>query len=247
MAVLGEQRVAGFDAVKLKATDTRALLAWLKKHGYDSRPALETWLDRYVKDGWVITAFKIARAPGMTGPNVSTKALRMTFTTDQPFYPYREPEDMRSPGAHHSRFLRVFVLAKEKVEGTKAGTWSGSTPWAGPIVEQLSDPVFVRLKLSPPAWPGTPWLTVFEDSSSPRPGDADLFFRTAADPSIVKRPPIVRTVHGPASTIPMPRASGMPPEGEVTFAVGLIAGLAAVGMLGLFLLFCRNGRADAGD
>lgn len=250
VAVLGEQRVAGFDAVKLKATDTRALLTWLKKHGYDSRPALETWLDRYVKDGWVITAFKIARAPGMTGPNVSTKALRMTFKTDQPFYPYREPEDMRSPGAHPGRFLRVFVLATEKVEGSlgKTGSaWPGNTVWADTFPRPPEE-LMTRLDLMGPPLPGGLKLTVFEDASSPRPGEEELFFRTAGDPSIVKRPPIVHTVHGSAPTMPMPGGgAGMPPPGEVSFAVGLIAGLVTVGMLGLFLLFCRNGQADAGD
>ena len=49
--------VAGYDAVVLKATDAQALRDWLEKHGYDARPAVTTWLEPYIKDGWIITAF----------------------------------------------------------------------------------------------------------------------------------------------------------------------------------------------
>ncbi|MFO0929446.1 MAG: DUF2330 domain-containing protein [Gemmataceae bacterium] len=53
----------------------------------------------------VITAFKIAKPAGSGATTVSTKPLRMTFQTDGPFYPYREPEDMRTPGAYPDRYL----------------------------------------------------------------------------------------------------------------------------------------------
>src|SRR5262249_441698 len=64
---LGRQTAAGMDAAMLKATETKALQDWLKKHGYSTRQALDSWLDRYVKDGWVITAFKFTREPAAPG------------------------------------------------------------------------------------------------------------------------------------------------------------------------------------
>jgi hypothetical protein len=61
VTVLDRQRVAGYDAVVLKATDAEALRAWLEQHGYEARPALKAWLEPYVKAGWVLTAFQIAK------------------------------------------------------------------------------------------------------------------------------------------------------------------------------------------
>src|SRR5262249_6523781 len=135
VVVLGRERVAGLDAAILKATETKALQGWLKKHGYSTRPALDSWLERYVKDGWIITAFKIAnKEPGGTG--VSTKALKMTFHTNRPFYPYREPEDMRAAKAGVARQLRVFLVSDVRMEGVlgaHGGAWPGRAVWANAL------------------------------------------------------------------------------------------------------------------
>src|SRR5262245_51427985 len=72
--VLGRQRVGNFDATFLKADDTKALAGWLGKHGYDSTPALEKWLEPYVKRAWVVTAFQIVK-PEQADPRLSTKAV----------------------------------------------------------------------------------------------------------------------------------------------------------------------------
>src|SRR5262245_25321896 len=134
--VFAEQRVAGFDAAVLKANDAKALNAWLDKHGYASRPELTAWLDVYVKAGWYLTAFKIARKPDGS-PDVSTAAVRMTFQTDRPFFPYREPADQRAgakalPGP---RLLRVFFLGDARVEARLGGAKE-----AGPARSVWSNP-----------------------------------------------------------------------------------------------------------
>src|SRR5262249_24938181 len=88
--VLDEQRVAGYDAVVLDASNADALVTWLKEHGYEFSAALKDWADYYIKKGWKITAFKIAR-DATEKPGVGTSAVRMSFKTDKPFFPYREP------------------------------------------------------------------------------------------------------------------------------------------------------------
>lgn len=247
VTVLGAEVVAGLDAVKLKATDTQALLDWLKKHGYASRPELEAWLDRYVKDGWVITAFKIAKSPGSTAAAVSTQALRLTFQTDKPLYPYREPEDMRAPGAHPPRFLRVFVLSSEKMEaglGEKLAARPANLVWAAPIAAHQAEELNTRLKITDPRIPATPWLTVFEDGNSPRLGEEELYFQGTPDTTVVERPPIVHHALPGGRTGSAP--PGLPPPGELT-SMALIAGAAAAVVLLLLLLWFLSRQVSDGS
>ncbi|HTJ84197.1 MAG TPA: DUF2330 domain-containing protein, partial [Polyangiaceae bacterium] len=97
--VLGEQRVAGYDAVILAADDAEALATWLESHGYAKGTALTEWLAPYVASHWVLTAFKIADPNGESGKSdahaVGTPAVHMTFAAERAFYPYREPKDQR--------------------------------------------------------------------------------------------------------------------------------------------------------
>lgn len=180
--VLDAKRIGGYDAVVLEADDSSALAKWLKDHGYDARPALKEWLQAYVDAHWKITAFKIAAGE----PTVQTDAIRMTFTTDKPMYPYREPKDQREnlpPEAQFgSRMLRVFFLSNERVGATVGtGPFFGNATWSGPVKAPLKLPFSA---------PDKPWLTVFEDQSFPRPGTDELFFSRSTDQSELRPPPI---------------------------------------------------------
>lgn len=191
--VLEEKRVAGYDAVVLEADDPKALADWLKDHGYAASPVLTAWLTPYVASKWKLTAFKIA-----AGAAVGTSAVRMTFSTERPFYPYREPTDQREnlpADAPAERLLRVFFIGPSRVEGTigsAAGLpgsakrpWPGKATWSDHLDSaKLPGP----LPFSVP--PGA-FLTAFEDKSSPRPGTDDLFFSPAADQRPLRPPPIV--------------------------------------------------------
>lgn len=193
--VLDEKQVAGFDAAVLKADDAEALSEWLDKHGYEARPALTEWLKWYIENKWIITAFKMTKGDR---PNFEAKSVRMTFKTDKPFYPYREPEDMRQPSGQGSRTLRVFVLSDQRYEGTlgESGKWPGVAQWAGDVSTSLS--WFAGdLKLNPTdegkPLERTKYLTEFSDRSFPRPGTDEVYFRPAADQSTMERPPIIHT------------------------------------------------------
>jgi hypothetical protein len=187
--VLDAQRVAGYDAVVLEADSAAALAAWLAEHHYAQRPELAAWLAPYVAAKWKLTAFKIARQHD--APSLETAAVRMTFTTERPFFPYREPSDQRenlqAGVTARQRLLRVFFFGTERASGAigpAAASWPGKTLWS-----DRSDPALGgALPFSVP--PGA-WLTMFEDRASPRPGTDDLFFAAASDRGPVKPPPVM--------------------------------------------------------
>jgi len=192
--VLEEKRVAGFDAAVLEADTADVLADWLNKNGYHFSPALTEWAAHYIKLKWKITAFKIAKKAA--GEEVATSSVRMSFRADAPFYPYLEPK-VDGKTAVGRRFLRVFVLAPQRVRGAlgdESTKWPGTTAWAGPMGTVDRGKLFEQLKL--PVGTGGPivWLTEFEDPSSPRPGHADVTFVPAPEQEPVKREPHIRYV-----------------------------------------------------
>ena len=186
--VLETRRVAGYDAAVLQADDARALLGWLRSHGYAARPELLEWLKPYVERKWIVTAFRVAA--GGEGPDeIATSAVRMSFETEKPFFPYREPADQRGgPGPRRS--LRVFAVAPSRLEGRVGndGPWAGKLLYARP-----RGGLATLLEGAVPGLPGAaaPWLLAWEDGSTPRPGTDDLFFSPARDQAPVVPPPIV--------------------------------------------------------
>lgn len=221
--VLQQKRVGDFDAVTVgfkpvKGADPAAgageLAAWLVRHGYGFGETLKEWLVPYVRDAWVVTAFRIVGqkagppegATAATGRNMEpgrgrgpsgrrAAPVRMSFRTDRPFFPYREPADQRDETAHRvPRSLRVYLVAAKRFAGTLgdgSAAWPGRTVWADRL--QVSEWADLAAKAHLPAvgvgseW----WLTEFEDRSSPRPGTDEVYFAPAADQSPVARPPVI--------------------------------------------------------
>jgi len=190
--VLDQARVGGYDAVVLEADSPSALSEWLGSHGYASRPALTAWLAPYVEKHWKMTAFKIApRAEG--DPQVATSAVRMTFETEVPFFPYREPEDQRT-GPQSARILDVYLVSTAgRLDGTIGDHhhhWPGTARYAKmrtDLGNVLGGSLTAGLSL------GSAWLVSFRDTSSPRPGTDDVFFTTATSQTDVIPTPITWT------------------------------------------------------
>lgn len=225
--VLEQKRVGDLDAAVLgfkpdAKLDPEAaaadLLAWLNRNQYAVRPDLTAWLIPYVRDNWVITAFKIASQPeaptagapkgtargepparSQQGRTLKSSAVRMSFKAERPFFPYREPADQRDVQAKGvQRLLRVFVAAKHRVSG-KLGdgstAWPGMTVWANAVTGAERGSLLAKAKLPAETGPGEWWLTEFEDRSTPRPGTDEVYFEQAADLSPVARPPHVTVVY----------------------------------------------------
>jgi hypothetical protein len=194
VTVLEEKCVGGLDAAVLKATDARALNEWLAQHGYSTRPALEAWLARYIKADWVITAFKVAKEdPSST--HFEAKAVRMSFTTEQPFFPYSEPPDKRDETYGPApRSLRVFLIATARMQGALDAPrvpWSGKAVWASPLGNPQREAVTKHLGAEAVPLPEKAWLSVFDDFGSPRNGVADVYFSPSWDQSPLRRLPII--------------------------------------------------------
>jgi hypothetical protein len=202
--VLSAQRVAGYDAVVLEADNAAELNRWLGKHGYASSPSLTEWLAPYVAGRWKITAFKIAK--DAYSREVGTSAVRMSFTTDRPFFPYREPADQREAKETRAgdRLLRVFFLGSSRMDGAlgnnASSAWPGQMVWADRISEADREKFNSLVPHDSQLAPNT-WLSVFEDKSSPRPGTDEVYFAPSKLQAVVQPPPVIRTY---GQSIPAP-------------------------------------------
>jgi hypothetical protein len=153
--------------------------------------------------------------PDAEQPTLGSGTVRMSFTTDRPFFPYSEPADQRDGNADTTvkRLLRVYCVSDSRMDGTLDSAsvqWPGKTRWAEPLPSAIQDQVAGSvMDLFGRPVPPAHWLTTFEDTSSPRPGVADLYFTPAA-----RQTPLVPTVLWPED-----RRMGVPVE---LLVVGMI-------------------------
>jgi hypothetical protein len=185
VTVLGAARVAGMDAVVLEADSAKALAEWLSARDFDFRPELTAWLSPYVDEHYKIVAFKYARDG--SEPRVGTRAVRLSFRTEHPFFPYREPRDAaRSVPAT----FRLHVLASTSmipVLGEARVPWGGVVRYSGPFTAE--PPPFARI--------GSPWITMFEEVTQKRDVAGDLFLEAApASRPVAATPRVVEKTWG---------------------------------------------------
>jgi Uncharacterized protein conserved in bacteria (DUF2330) len=182
VTVLSEAKVGGYQAAVLQADDAKALDNWLQANGYPGNAELYGWLGPYLVEKWTITAFKIDAGAQPNRRGVRSKAAKMSFATDRPFFPYREPANSE-PAIPTPRSLRVFLLANERMSGTLGNIpWHAKTVWA----DRVADAKPAEMVTIPATDMPTPmWLTAFEDTASPRPATAEVFFDASKDQSVV--------------------------------------------------------------
>lgn len=197
--VLQEKQVAGFAAIVLEADSTSALVDWLKENGFAFSPEVEAWVRPYVEQGWKITALKVAKDKSdQESTQVAAAALRISFQTDRPLFPYREPDSRKSAEAlgASQRLLRIYFLADSRYEGelTKEQPWTGQVAWSDKLVDASRKKILELLKLPETTGPAEWWLTEFEDNWPYQIAPADLYFGPSARQDVVKRPPIIQYV-----------------------------------------------------
>lgn len=184
VTVVEEKRVAGFDATVLTATSGDDLVQWLKKHGYAYSPAVAEWAKPYLGGTWHFTALKVAKGQSTAAQNtVKAAALRISFRTDQPLFPYREPESTESSqklGAKN-RLLRIYFIAETQYEGRINGNkrWSGKALWSGDITSHRTE-LLSALQLSTSTGPSRWWLTKIDDQWPYQKAAGDVYFSPAA-------------------------------------------------------------------
>ncbi len=195
VTVVAEKLVAGFHAVVLAADSADALVDWLKDHGYAFSPEIEAWAEPYVQAGWKITALKVAKGEDGEVNSVSASALRMTFKTDRPLFPYREPDSSNSAQAlgAYKRLLRIYFLAEARYRGdlTKEVPWTGTVAWANKLSSEDRKKALDLLKLPENTGPAEYWLTEFEDNWPYKVAPADLYFSRDSNQNNAKREPII--------------------------------------------------------
>ena len=188
VTVLERKLVAGFDAAVLEAKSATALVDWLKKNGYAYSPEIKDWAKPYIDAGWKFTALKVAKDKNSKdSKDVAASALRMSFKTDRPLFPYREPDyknTAASLGAK-KRLLRIFFIAEARYQGdlTKETPWTGKVVWAGPIDAAARKTTLEMLKLPETTGPKKWFLTKFDDNWPYKVAPADIYFTRSKDQS----------------------------------------------------------------
>ncbi len=186
--VIEEKTVAGFHTVVLAADSGKALVAWLQDHDYAYTPEAAAWAQPYLKNGWYMTAMKIAKgADGRSKPEVAASALRISFQTDRPLFPYREPDSRQAAGklGISHRLLRIYFVAESRYEGrfSTGQNWSGEALWSRPLEASQRRQLLSHLALPESTGPTRFWLTKFDDQWPYGKAPGDVYF----DPSSNQR------------------------------------------------------------
>lgn len=171
VTVVEQAKVKGLDFAVLQATGGKELTAWLDQNKFVSYPELTPWAEHYAKEQAFFVAFKYELPKAGQISEALPGAVRITFPTQQAFYPYREPK----PQGGSARSLRLFVLGEGPVTTMLAGAaWATAPTFSGEIPPQEATNLETFL-------PGTriggksTYLTAFTDTTVDRPS-ADLKF-----------------------------------------------------------------------
>lgn len=191
--VLQSKRVAGFDAVVLKATAADALVSWLAENEFAYSDSVAAWAKPYVARGWAFTALKVAKGED---PAVrSAAALRISFQADAPLFPYREPESAAAAKALgvKDRLLRIYFISDQAYEGhfENGASWSGKKVYSDVLDGNEANELLRLLNIGTPkeradrrlAGERFLWLTEFEDHWPYTAAPGDVIFSPAKDQS----------------------------------------------------------------
>jgi hypothetical protein len=188
VTVIEEKRVAGYDATVLTARSGDDLVNWLKENGYAYSPAVADWAKPYLGGSWHFTALKLAKQT--SDQDLKASALRITFKTNRPLFPYREPDSRQASSELDAqrRLLRIYFIADTqyvgKINGTE--TWSGKTKWSGDITSHRTS-LLGKLNLPPGSAPTKWWLTEFEDAWPYEKAAGDVYFSPAEKQKTITR------------------------------------------------------------
>jgi hypothetical protein len=177
VSVIRTETIGDYKATIVRATDGKAMNKWLKDNGYVSRPAMTDWLDYYAKQKWVFTAFKFMKK-SPTG--AWTQAIRVTFKTDVPRYPYKMPTDTWPEG--HQRPMDLYFIAAGKSRAEYVGStrpWEARVRWTGTMPDSLRPEFAKNIGLKEKDLPPKATVTVFQNGHNGDGYPKDLYFQVA--------------------------------------------------------------------
>ncbi len=190
VTVIERKRVAGYDATVLTARSGEDLNQWLKDNGYPYSDALAAWAKPYLGGDWHFTALKLIKGEERTfDQDMGASSLRISFKTDKPLFPYREPDSQAASKAlnNNYRILRIYFIAETQHEGRINGkAWSGDTRWSGDITKHRKT-LLRQLGLPQNSGPKQWWLTEFEDRWPYEQAAGDVYFSPAKQARIIDR------------------------------------------------------------
>lgn len=160
-------------ATVLRADEGSTLQKWLSENQYPSRVELIPWVDIYLKKKWYITAFKIANG-GKEGTKLNP--VRLSFSTEAPIYPYREPIE---PHPDLPRLLRVYLFSKVPLQPLyreRGDKWIAKHYVAYQMPDATWTPIAKLLALPENLQSSAPFLNVYDDETQTCPND-DLVFK----------------------------------------------------------------------
>ncbi|MES2997266.1 MAG: DUF2330 domain-containing protein [Verrucomicrobiota bacterium] len=184
--VIEEKTVAGFDAVVLAADSGKELIAWLRQRDYAFTPEAAAWAQPYLEAGWHITAMKVTKdKEARSKSEVSAAALRISFKTERPIFPYREPDsrgDAAELGIRH-RLLRIYFVAESRYEGrfSPGHRWAGKTRYSQPLGKDQRAELLRHLDMPESSGPSQAWLTEFEHDWPYGKAPGDVYFSPSSD------------------------------------------------------------------
>lgn len=173
--VIEQYTVGDYEVSILKSKDGKSMLAWLEENDYESRPAMEDWLDHYADMSWIFAALKFIREEGSTEPK--TEALRISFDTDVPHYPYKMPTDTW-PQGHYRPMALYFIgggYARAQYRGDSSD-WEAEIAWSGQLPLDKYELLADQLGLELTDLPYNATVTVFHNTENAQGYDKDLFF-----------------------------------------------------------------------
>lgn len=207
VTVIEEKRVAGYDATVLTARSGDDLVNWLKQNGYAYSPAVADWVKPYLGGNWHLTALKLAKESStQNNQDLRAAALRITFKTDRPLFPYREPDSRQASNEldAQKRLLRIYFIADTQYVGKINGSnpWSGKAKWSGDITKHRQS-LMSKLNLPTNSTPSKWWLTEFEDEWPYQKAAGDLYFFPARKQETFGRDSIAQRSQTDASAFVM--------------------------------------------
>ena len=111
-----------------------------------------------VRRSWLeVHCVQVAKPAGAKDQSIAAAALRISFKTDRPLFPYREPDPTKSAAALNarSRLLRIYFIGDGKFRGELAAdtAWSGKVAWADKLLPAARGQLLDLLKLPANAGP----------------------------------------------------------------------------------------------